>query len=57
MTGIRQLCSVHLAEYLEDYGDDGEAVLNEDHCFRCERHSSDCICADCSGAELTADND
>lgn len=54
---IRQLCAKHLAEYIEDYGDDGAAELNDDDCRDCERHSSDCICADCSGAELMADND
>ena len=29
----RELCAEHFAEYVEDYGDDGEAVLNEDNCF------------------------
>ncbi len=55
---IKQLCESHLAEYIEDYGDDGEAVLSAgDSCYYCERHQTGCICADCSGAELTADND
>lgn len=51
------LCSRHLAEYIADYGDGVGVELNNDNCRDCERHQSGCICADCSGAELTADND
>lgn len=54
---IRGLCAEHLAEYIDDYGNDGEAILDKDNCHDCERHQSGCICADCSGAELTSDND
>jgi hypothetical protein len=58
MAKIRELCAEHLVEYIEDYGDDGEAVLAAgDYCDVCDRHAGNCICADCSGAELTADND
>lgn len=53
----KPLCSTHHAEYLQDYGDSEGVYLSFDSCYRCERHQTGCICADCSGAELTADND
>lgn len=53
---IQRLCDEHLEQYTDDFGDDGGAVLGSDgSCVRCERHQSGCICADCSGAELTAE--
>lgn len=57
MGKIQHLCDEHLEQYIYDFGDDGQAILGYGRCERCERHQSGCICADCSGAELTADND
>lgn len=36
---------------------DAQHTPNMSVCPICGTHQSDCICADCSGAELTADND
>lgn len=54
---MRSFCAFHRAEYIDDYGDDGEAALDPDNCLRCQAHPTGCICADCSGAELTSEND
>lgn len=57
MSTVRQLCPYHWSEYQRMFGDDGEAEESADNCFCCDRHHIDCICADCAGAELTAEND
>lgn len=58
----RELCASHKTHYNENYGEERDAiVVSEDQCERCQwaenQHATGCICADCSGAELTSDND
>lgn len=52
----KRLCQEHAAQYLADYEEEA-TVVEESDCQYCTRHQSGCICADCSGAELTSDND